>query len=66
MNLMEEINTTLPVLLGDPELICTVHEDNQSRIKMEQADKFSPRTKHIAVKYHHFRSFVKSKRVTIK
>ena len=66
MNLMEEINTTLPVLLGAPELICTVHEDNQSRIKMEQAEIFSPCTKHIDLKYHHCRSFVKSKRVTIK
>ena len=66
MSLTEEINTTFPVFLGAPELICTVHEDNQSCIKMSQADKFSPRTKHIALKYHQFRSFVRSKRVTIK
>ena len=65
-SLMEEINTTFPILLGAPEFIFTVHEDNQSCIKMEQADKFSPRTKHIALKYHHFRSFVKSKRVAVK
>ena len=66
MNLMEEIKTTFPVLLGSPEFIYTVHEDNQSRIKMAQSDKLSSCTKHIALKYHHFRSFVKSKRVTIK
>ena len=66
MILMEEINTTFPILLGAPEFIFTVHEYNQSCIKMAQADKFSPCTKHIALEYHHFRSFVKSKRVTIK
>jgi hypothetical protein len=27
--------------------------------------KYRPRTKHIALKYHHFRSFVKDKKVTI-
>ena len=66
MSLMEEINTTFPVLLGAPEFICTVHEDNQSCIKMAQTDKLSPCTKQIALKYHHFRSFIKSKWVTIK
>ena len=66
MSLMEEINTTFPILLGAPESICTVHEDNQSCINMSQADKLSPRTKHIALKYHQFSSFVKSKSVTIK
>ena len=34
-------------------------EDNESCIKMTKSDKFTPRTKHIALKYHHFRSFVK-------
>ena len=38
MNLMEEINSTFPVFLGAPEFICTVHENNQSRIKMAKAD----------------------------
>ena len=66
MNLMEETNTTFPDLLGAPELICTVHEDKESRIKMAQADKLSPHTKQIALKNHNFRSFVNPKRVTIK
>ena len=66
MSLTKEIKTTFPVLLGYPEFICNIHEDNQSCIKMAQADKLSPRTKHTALKYHHFRSFVKSKRVTTK
>ena len=28
---------------------CTVHEDNQSTVKMAQFPKFSPRTKNIAL-----------------
>ena len=32
---------------------------------MANGIKFSPRTKHIALKYHHFRSHVKSRRVVI-
>ena len=32
---------------------------------MATGTKFSPRTKHIALKYHHFRSHVKSGRVDI-
>ena len=38
---------------------------NQSCIKMATGTKFSPSTKHIALKYHHFRSHVKSGRVEI-
>ena len=34
-------------------------------IKMATGTKFSPRTKHIALKYHHFRYHVKSGRVDI-
>ena len=66
MNFLEEINKTFPILLGAPNFICTVHKDNQYYIKMAKSPKFSPRTKHIALKYHHFRSFVKFDRVIIK
>ena len=48
-----------------PDFVCKVHEDNQSCIKMANGIKFSPRTKHIALKYHHFRLHVKSVRVVI-
>ena len=60
MTLLEEIHEHFPVVIGPPNFICTVHEDNQSCIRMAQSDKFTPRTKHIALKYHHFRSFLKS------
>ena len=59
MTPMEEIHPVFPVQVTQLKFSCKVHEDHWSCIKMAQAEKFSPRTKHIALKYHHFRSFVK-------
>lgn len=58
MTLMEEINDVFPLYIDKPNFFCKVWEDNQSCIAMATTQKFSPRTKHIALKYHHFRSFV--------
>ena len=58
MQLMEEINGIFPLHMPKPVVHCDVYEDNESCIAMEKRRKFSPRTKHIAVKYHHFRRFV--------
>jgi hypothetical protein len=65
MTMMEEIHSVFPLHIDKPNFVCKVHEDNQSCIKMATGTKFSPRTKHIALKYHHFRSHVKSGRVDI-
>ena len=65
MILMEEIHPVFPVHITQPKFVCKVHEDNQSCIKMAKSDKFTPRTKHIALKYHHFKTFVKNDRITI-
>ncbi len=35
-----------------------VWEDNRRCIKVAESPKFTPRTKHVALKYHHFRQFV--------
>ena len=37
---------------------CTVFEDNQGAKELALCPKNRPRTKHIAVKYHHFREHV--------
>jgi len=65
LNLMQEINTVLPLPAGAPKFFCKVWEDNQSCIKVAESPKFTPRTKHIALKYHHFRRFVSDGTVTI-
>ena len=65
LNLMQEINSVLPLPAGAPKFFCKVWEDNQSCIKVAESPKFTPRTKHIALKYHHFRRFVSDGTVTI-
>ncbi len=48
-----------------PNFFCKVHENDQSTIKMATSDKFTPQTKHIELKYHHFCSHVKNGRIEI-
>ena len=57
-NLSKEVNCIFPLHVPTPDFCLTVHEDNLSTIKMAESLKFTPRTKHIAIKYHHFRSRV--------
>ena len=39
---------------------CAVFEDNNGALEMAKTPKMRPRTKHIAIKYHHFRSHVEN------
>ncbi len=59
ITLLKEINKVFPIHVKTPTFVCRVHEDNQSCITMATSQKFTPRTKHITLKYHHFRSHVK-------
>ena len=64
MNLMVELNVVFPMQLSKPGF-CLVHEDNQSCIAMANSKKMTPRTKHIALKYQHFRHFVQREKIRI-
>ena len=44
---------------------CKVFEDNIGALEMAREHKFRPRTKHMHIKYHHFRSYVDSKQISI-
>jgi hypothetical protein len=59
VTLMKELHTIFPVHINKPNFFCKGHEDYQSTIKMATSDKFTPQTKHIALKHHHFHSHVK-------
>ncbi|KAL7545779.1 hypothetical protein ACHAWF_009124 [Thalassiosira exigua] len=65
MTLTKELAKALPIASGNPNVVCKFHEDNQSCIKMASCKKFTPRTKHIALKHHHFKSHVKLKEILI-
>jgi len=58
MTLMQEIDSVFPLYIDKPNFFCKIFEDNQSCIKMAVAPKMTPRTKHIALKYHHFKRFI--------
>ena len=58
LNLMKELEDFLPINKSEPKFFCKVWEDNRSCIKVAESPKFTPRTKHIALKYHHFRRYV--------
>ncbi len=45
---------------------CTVFEDNKGCLEIATAPKMRPRTRHIAIKYHHFRRHIAMKTITIK
>ena len=65
MNLMKEIDDVFGIHNPSPKFHCKVFEDNLSCIKVAKSPKFTPRTKHIAIKYHHFRKYVSDGTVTI-
>jgi hypothetical protein len=66
MELLREMHKYIPSLYTNtPDFKCKVWEDNQSCITMAESDRFSPRTKHIALKYHHFKSHVDEGKISI-
>ena len=44
---------------------CRVFEDNNSVLEMAKVYKYRPRTKHLAVKLHHFRDYVAREEISI-
>ena len=55
---MTELSIIFKLNLPKPKIFCKVYEDNESCISMATKGRFTPRTKHIALKYHHFRKYV--------
>ena len=65
MGLLTELQPAISFSVNVPTVHCTVFEDNKGCIDLVKVPKIRPRTKHIALKYHHFRSFVRDKKVSI-
>ena len=59
MNLLKELNSVMNFGMKEDDFQCTLYEDNTSCITIAGTHKFTPRTKHISLKYHWFRSFTK-------
>jgi hypothetical protein len=57
--LLQEIGERLQLDFSRPAILhSTVFEDNSGALLLATSPKINPRTKHIAVKYHHFRESV--------
>jgi hypothetical protein len=48
-----------------PIVHCTLFEDNNGALELAREPRYRPRTKHIAIKYHHFREHVRTGKVKI-
>ena len=65
INILSEIKRHFKVIDDLPEIHCKLFEDNKSALALAKAPQMNPRTKYISLKYHHFRSYVANKLVTI-
>ena len=66
MNLIDEMKSyNLTTVNSTAKVHCKVFEDNTGALEMAREHKFRPRTKHIHIKYHHFREYVDAKRISI-
>ena len=66
LGLMKATAGLFGMFTREPGFRCTVWEDNESCITVAKNPKFTPRTKHIAMKYHNLRRFVSDGTILIK
>lgn len=58
MNLLDELRDNgVELVTVQPSIQCRVFEDNAGAIELARLPKLRPRTKHLAIQYHHFRSW---------
>jgi hypothetical protein len=66
MSLLKEMQAEgFAVTVTKPQVHCRVFEDNSGAIELATVHKTRPRTKHLNVKYHHFRHHVDSGEIEI-
>ena len=65
MSFLEELTDVIDLITPTSRISCRVYEDNNACITMAITNTFSPRTNHIALKYHHFRLAVQRKQIEI-
>jgi hypothetical protein len=55
----------VPVMNQQPKVMCNVFEDNAGAIEIANVPKMRPKTKHLNIKYHHFREEVKRGTISV-
>ena len=61
----EAIKQDIKMNANQPNVHCKIFEDNSGVIELVNVPKIRPRTKHLNLKYHFFRSMVKDKTISI-
>ena len=59
LEMMHELRNVYELAEDKPLINCTLFEDNNGALQLAREPKYRPRTKHITLKYHHFRQYVK-------
>ena len=65
VNLMNELMLHFDFQYIQPTMKCMVYENNQSTIAVAKAPSMLPRTKHIRLKYYHFRQAIQQGLIAI-
>ena len=65
MNLEKEISSKWNLGSPDPMIKYKLFEDDESCVKKAKAQILTPKTKHISLDYHHFRSYVENFSISI-
>ena len=58
IHFLREISAVMNLAEYGKKMKCTVFEDNNGALEMAKIPKMRPRTKHIVIKYHHFRTYI--------
>lgn len=66
MNLFQEMMAMgMPVATSMARVHCRVFEDNTGALEIAKVAKYRPRTKHLNIRLHHFRSYVDEGQISI-
>ena len=63
--LLDEVNQKFVQIDSTPRFVCSLFEDNSAALEIARVPKMRPRTRHINVSYHFFRSEVEAGRLKI-
>jgi hypothetical protein len=64
--IIQELSSICQISIASANTYSTVFEDNKGCVDLIAAPTMRPRTRHIAIKYHHFREHVRSGHIKIK
>ncbi len=64
-HLLHELSKATKLIVGSTIAHSTIFEDNKGCVELANAPRMRPRTRHIALKYHHFRSHIENGSISI-